>query len=100
MTAEAFALWCNTELLVVDDRRVVDKDVGVKTAHSWLHNLKFKYVEHRKGIYVNGHERVDDAAHRVEFLTNQARFAASIHALNMVRYYHDEVAWNANDANR
>ena len=37
MTAEAFAFWCNTELLVVDGMPVVDKVVGVKTAHSCLH---------------------------------------------------------------
>ena len=37
MTAEAFVFCCNTELSLVDGMRVVDKDVGVKTAHSCLH---------------------------------------------------------------
>ena len=42
--------------------------VSLRTAMSWLHNLAFKPVSHRKGIYSDGHEREDVVKHRDEYL--------------------------------
>ena len=81
-------------------KRLISKQVTVKTAHSWLIKLGFTYVERRKGIYVDGHERDDVVAHRLEFLDTQMALSRRADADHLIRYYHDEVAWNANDANR
>ena len=39
-----------------------------KTARNWLKDLGFEYTKITKGCYVDGHEREDVVAHRLQFL--------------------------------
>ena len=42
----------------------------------WLHHLGFKPVRHRKGVYIDGHERDDVVLHRGKYLREMAALRA------------------------
>ena len=44
------------------------RTISVRTANRWLHNLGFTPKSHKKGLYVDGHEREDVVKSREEFL--------------------------------
>ena len=44
----------------------------MRTAIRWLHHLGFKPVSHRKGVYIDGHEREDVIKHREKYLGTMA----------------------------
>ena len=44
------------------------KQVSENTARKWMHLLGFHQSTHKKGFYVDGHERVDVVQHRIIFL--------------------------------
>ena len=43
-----------------------------ETARVWLHKLGFKYHQHSKGVYFDGHEREDVVEHRNSYLETMA----------------------------
>ena len=47
---------------------IFPRSVSLRTAIRWLHHLGFKSKNHKKGVYINGHEREDVVKHREEFL--------------------------------
>lgn len=46
------------------------RSISLRTAIRWLHQLGFKPVSHKKGIYIDGHEREDVVKHRENYLTS------------------------------
>ena len=53
LTSKIFADWIHREY----DTKIQDR-----TAHRWLAKLRFSQVQHQKGVYFDGHERVDVVA--------------------------------------
>lgn len=43
------------------------RGIHVRTARRWLHKLKWRYTEKKKGMYVDGHEREDVIEYRTKF---------------------------------
>ena len=69
MTAGSFCAWVNKELL--PSRNLppnFPRSIGLRTATRWLHRLGYRPQSHKKGAYVDGHERDDVIAHRREYL--------------------------------
>lgn len=94
--------------------------ITVETAHKWLLALGFSVMEHKKGTYVDGHERDDVVQYRKKFLRqlcalgflNQSNApteeaAASLQTdlhcpsddrvAKTVVFFHDESTFQAND---
>ena len=47
----------------------VSKGISISTARRWLHREGFRYMEHKKGLYYDGHDRPDVLDyHQNEFL--------------------------------
>ena len=44
------------------------RSISLRTAVRWLHHLGFKPVSHKKGVYIDGHEREDVVRHRKSLL--------------------------------
>ena len=44
------------------------RSISLRTAIRWLHDLGFKPMSHKKGIYIDGHEREDVVKYRDEYL--------------------------------
>lgn len=69
MTASSFCQWVNDMLLEQHD---IPPDlphrISVSTATRWLHQLGFRPQSHKKGAYVDGHEREDVVAARKKYL--------------------------------
>ena len=68
MTAGKFCQWVNNELLpshVLSSN--FPRTISVRTANRWLHQLGFTPESHKKGSYVDGHEREDVVKSRGEF---------------------------------
>ncbi len=69
MTATSFSHWMNGHLLVT---QVLEpgylRKVSLETARKWLMELEFTVLEHKKGTYVDGHERSDVVEYRQTFL--------------------------------
>ncbi|KDQ32259.1 hypothetical protein PLEOSDRAFT_1034296, partial [Pleurotus ostreatus PC15] len=42
----------------------VAKGISYSTAHRWLRKEGFDYIEHRKGLYYDGHKRPDIVDYR------------------------------------
>jgi hypothetical protein len=42
----------------------VGKGISLRTARRWLHREGFRYIEHKKLLYYNGHERPDVVQYR------------------------------------
>ena len=69
LVAREFCQWVNNELLPSSDLPPnLPRDITVRTATRWLHRLGFRPTSHKKGAYVDGHEREDVVAHRKKFL--------------------------------
>ena len=43
-------------------------EVSLRTSVRWLHHLGFRPVSHKKGVYIDGHEREDAVCHRTKLL--------------------------------
>jgi hypothetical protein len=60
----------------------VGKGVSLRTARRWLHREGFKYTEHKKSLYFDGHERPDVVEYRQDvFLPEMAE-----HRKRLVEY--------------
>ena len=69
MNTAAFCEFVNTQLLPSSHLPpFFPHTVSLKTAIRWLHHLGFKPRSHKKGIYIDGHERDDVVKHRSEYL--------------------------------
>ena len=69
MTAKAFCQWVNEELLPLHNLPPnLPQSISVRTATRWLHQLGYHPLSHKKGAYVDGHEREDVVKCRDEFL--------------------------------
>ncbi len=69
ITATMFCEYVNTELLPSHHLSPnFPRSICLRTAVRWLHRLGFKPRSHKKGIYIDGHEREDVVSHRKEFL--------------------------------
>ena len=70
MTSVSFLKFVNNELLPSHHLSPhFPRIISLRTAIHWLHNLRLKSVTHKKGIYIDGHEREDVVKHRDEYLT-------------------------------
>ena len=69
MTAISFCCWVNQEMLpnVALDPGY-PRRISVVTARKWLHKLEFHVLDHKKGVYIDGHERQDVVDYRKKFL--------------------------------
>lgn len=69
MMVVKFCQWVNNEFL---PSHVLPSNlpltISVRTANRWLHQLGFIPQSHKKGSYVDGHEREDVVKSREEFL--------------------------------
>jgi len=45
-----------------------DKKISLSTAHRWITRLGWTFHRYQKGIYIDGHERVDVVRDREEFI--------------------------------
>jgi len=69
LVAREFCQWVNNELLPSSDLPPnLPRTITVRTATRWLHRLGFRPTSHKKGAYVDGHERDDVVAHRKKYL--------------------------------
>ena len=92
------------------------RTISVRTANRWLHNLGFTPKSHKKGSYVDGHERKDAVKSHEEFLRDISDLKkshkpappcseemAAIPAADsefqkqLVLIYHDESIFNTNE---
>ena len=65
MTAQSFCDWVNNDLLPSSHLAPhFPRSIRLRTAIRWFHNLGFKPVSHKKGVYIDGHERDDVVQHR------------------------------------
>lgn len=65
LVARRFCQWVNNELLPSSDLSPnLSRSITVTTATRWLHWLEFQPTSHKKGAYVDGHEREDVIGHR------------------------------------
>ena len=59
MTAKSFCQWVNDQLLPSRDLPPnLPRAISVCTATRWLHQLGYRPQSHKKGAYVDGHERM------------------------------------------
>ena len=69
LTAGSFCQWINECLLVMHTLEPgYPRRVSVETARKWLLELGFTVMDHKKGTYVDGHERPDVVEYRKTFL--------------------------------
>lgn len=69
MTAQAFCQWVNDHLLPSQDLPPeLPRSISLRTATHWLRRLGFRPQSHKKGAYVDGHERADVVASRSQYL--------------------------------
>ena len=100
VTPEKFCEWLNKTLFK-------ENPVVKETARRWMHRLGFHPVVYQKGIYKDGHERVDVIAAREKYL--KSKMAADPLFLHrrpvienlpigkIIEIVHDECAFQAND---
>ena len=70
MTSVSFLKFVNDELLPSHHLSPhFPGMISLCTAIRWLHNLGFKPISHKKGTYIDGHEREDVVKHRDKYLT-------------------------------
>ena len=117
MTAASFCQWVNETLLVQHNLDAnLPRRISVRTATRWLHHLGLRPQSHKKGAYVDGHEREDVIKSRREFL-QQIRHLKDTHLppppcsderavtlpadaenrKKLVLIYHDESIFNINE---
>ena len=76
MTPKKLQVAVNTEILP-DLGITPKKPIGTCTARRWLIKLGWRYTEVKKGVYMDGHKRVDVVKYRREvFLPLMAKFEA------------------------
>ena len=69
LTAGSFCQWVNECLLTTQTLEPgYPRRISVETARKWLIELGFTVMEHKKGTYVDGHERSDVVEYRKKFL--------------------------------
>ena len=69
LTAGSFCQWVNECLLTTQTLEPgYPRRISVETARKWLLELGFTVMEHKKGTYVDGHERPDVVQYRSKFL--------------------------------
>ena len=69
LTAGSFCQWVNECLLTTQTLELgYPRRISVETARKWLLELGFTVMEHKKGTYVDGHERPDVVQYRSKFL--------------------------------
>ena len=69
MTAASFREWVNNTLLPnAAIPESLPHEISIRTATRWLHQLGFRPQSHKKGAYVDGHEREDVVKSRKTFL--------------------------------
>lgn len=68
LTAGSFCQWINECLLVMQTLEPrYPRRVSVETAWKWLLELGFTVMDHKKGTYIDGHERSDVVEYRNKF---------------------------------
>ena len=117
MTAQSFCDWVNSELLISSHLPpFFPREISMRTAVRWLHHLGFKPVSHKKGVYIDGHEREDVVKHRKDLLKVFHDLRSSHRPLppcsdepprvrleddndkkELVLIYHDESIFNTNE---
>ncbi|OBZ73966.1 hypothetical protein A0H81_06580 [Grifola frondosa] len=66
----------------------VGKGISIRTARRWLHREGFRYIEHKKSLYYDGHDRPDVVKYRQEiFLPAMAE-----HQRHLVEYVIGDVS--------
>ena len=118
MTARSFCYWVSNDLLPSHNLPPnLPRKISVRSATHWLHKLGFRPRFHKKGTYVDGHEREDVVKSRVEFLDALKELkethlppppcsdepaalppADAETRKTLVLVYHDESIFNINDA--
>ena len=69
LTAGMFCQWVNDELLPNETLEPgFPRTIQVETARAWMHELGFQVLKHKKGSFVDGHERADVVEYRRKFL--------------------------------
>ena len=69
LTAQSFCIWVNDHLLPSHNLPPeLPRSIALRTATRWLRRLGFRPISHKKGAYVDGHERQDVVANRRDFL--------------------------------
>ena len=117
MTAASFCSWVNNTLLQsVTLPPAYPRFISLRTATRWIHRLGFRPMGHKKGAYVDGHEREDVVASRDVYL-KQMDDLRSVHLppppcsdeeaaippadtetrKKLVMIYQDESIFNVND---
>lgn len=112
MRTQDFCNYLNNTLLVDE----LDTPISDDTARLWLHRLGFKYMDAKRGAYVDGHEREDVVKYREEvflptmqklepFLAAQCasggyQQGGDITELPVIIFVHDESVFSANDDER
>ena len=117
MTAMAFCEYTNNHLLPSSHLPpFFPRSVSLRTAIRWLRHLGFKPKSHKKGVYIDGHEREDVVKHREEFLKTmdqlrqshkpppqcedeepRVRIEADEEKKDLILIYHDESIYNTNE---
>ena len=117
MTAGKFCQYVNEELLPSHVLPAnLPRTISLRTANRWLHHLGFNPSSHKKGSYVDGHEREDVVKSRKEFLKVLSDLKASHNPSppcndempppphpdtefrkQVVLIYHDESIFNTNE---
>ena len=60
MTASSFCEYVNSTLLPGHHLPPhFPRTITLRTATRWLHHLGFRVMSHKKGVYIDGHERED-----------------------------------------
>ena len=75
MTARSFCQWIKETLLPSTNLPPFSpRTIRVITATRWLHRLVNRPQSHRKGIYIDGHERQDVVNYRKKYLDTMKQF--------------------------
>lgn len=121
LTIMMFRHWVNNCLLPSSDLRdSFPKSIGYETARVWMHELGFRVINKKKGIFIDGHERPDVVEYRRKFIRRMIAcgMLAKEHApmdderqlfpddidspsseqrLNNIVLFHDESIFNSNE---
>ena len=69
LTVGTFCQWVNEELLPNETLEPgFPRSIHVETARKWMHEMGFQVLKHKKGSFVDGHERDDVVTYRKTFL--------------------------------
>ena len=123
MTALDFCDYVNSSLLPSHHLPPhFPRSISLRTAVRWLHRLGFKPMSHKKGIYIDGHEREDVVKYRSIYLKAMEDYLSNHQPRplcsdeqhpppapstsppperndkKLVLFYHDESIFNVNEA--